>query len=111
MIYAVDFDNTIAFTNYPSEENVIPNYNLINFIKEKQSQGHKFILWTCREDKDLAFAVNWCKEHGLIFDAVNENLPEEIIRWNNDCRKVGADVYIDDRAITPNMIESEVEEQ
>ena len=23
-------------------------------------------------------AVEWCKEHGLVFDAINENLPERI---------------------------------
>ena len=37
-------------------------------------------------------------EHGLEFDAVNENLPEMIEWYGNDCRKVFADVYIDDKA-------------
>ena len=34
-------------------------------------------------------------------DAVNENLPERIEFFGGDCRKVGADVYIDDRAWNP----------
>ena len=32
-----------------------------------------------------------------MFDAVNENLPERIALYNNDCRKIGADYYIDDK--------------
>ena len=43
-------------------------------------------------------AVEWCMEYGLEFDAVNENL-QEMIEWHgNDCRKIFADVYIDDKA-------------
>ena len=38
-------------------------------------------------------------EHGLKFDAVNENLPEMIEWHGNDCRKIFADVYIDDKAV------------
>ena len=32
-------------------------------------------------------------------DAVNESLPEWIEAWGNDCRKVGADEYWDDKAV------------
>lgn len=37
--------------------------------------------------------------HGIIFDAVNENLPEIIEAFGGDCRKIFANEYIDDRAI------------
>ena len=40
-----------------------------------------------------------CKEKGLKFDRVNENLPERIRAFKGDCRKISADVYIDDRAV------------
>ena len=39
----------------------------------------------------------WCEEIGLVFDAVNDNLPENVSRYKNNCRKVNADYYIDDR--------------
>lgn len=42
-------------------------------------------------------AVDWCKRVGLEFDAVNENLPFMIERYGTDPRKIGADLYIDDR--------------
>ena len=40
---------------------------------------------------------------GLEFDAVNENLAEVQQMFNNDTRKVYADLYIDDKAIPHTM--------
>ena len=51
-------------------------------------------------------AVEWCKNQGIVFDAVNEPLPEQIARWNNDTRKVYADFYIDDKAVTVETMEA-----
>ena len=41
--------------------------------------------------------MEWCKEHGLIFDAVNDNLPEIVEAFGGNCRKIFANEYIDDR--------------
>lgn len=95
MIYAVDFDGTLCVDRYP--EIGEPRPGVIDFVKSEQTRGAKLILWTCRSGTDLDAAVKWCAAHGLTFDAVNENLPENIARHNNDCRKVYADRYIDDR--------------
>lgn len=46
-------------------------------------------------------AVEWCKARGLTFDTVNANLPELIDLYKNDCRKINADIYIDDKAVNP----------
>ena len=43
---------------------------------------------------------------GLVFDAVNEPLPEQIKRWGNDTRKIYADYYIDDKNMTIAQVES-----
>ena len=75
------------------------NEQLIQRIILMQRQGVKFILWTCREGKLLEDAVAWCKERGLIFDSVNDNLPERIEQYASNCRKVSADEYWDDRAV------------
>ena len=46
----------------------------------------------------LQSAIEWCADFGLGFDAHNANLPELIARYGNDCRKVGADYYCDDKS-------------
>ena len=43
----------------------------------------------------------WCKEHGLEFDYINENVPENVEKWGNDSRKIFAHEYIDDKATNP----------
>ena len=44
-------------------------------------------------------AVEWCRQQGLTFDAVNDNLPEIINLYGSNSRKVSCDYYIDDKAI------------
>lgn len=101
-IYAVDFDGTLAVNKFP--EIGEPNKALIDFLKERREAGDKVILYTCRVMHWLKEAVDWCKEQGLEFDAINANIPEKIKEWGNDTRKIYADYYIDDKAITPQMI-------
>lgn len=96
-IYAVDFDGTLCEAKFP--EIGAPNIALINHLIKRRKQGNKVILWTCRVGEWLQNAVNWCKEKGLEFDAVNTNIPEMIEYFGNDPRKVFADVYIDDKAV------------
>lgn len=94
-IYAVDFDGTLCENKWP--EIGEPIQEMIDYCKRLKEQGHKLILWTCRTEEQTEAAVKWCAEHGLEFDAVNENLPDEIVKYNNDPRKVGADYFIDDK--------------
>ena len=75
-IIAVDFDGTLCFSNWP--ELGEPNRPLIEFLLAQKRSGNKLILWTCRAGDALEKAVNWCHEHQLEFDAVNDNLPEII---------------------------------
>lgn len=94
---AVDFDGTLCKDAYP--EIGAPKWEVINTIKEYKSLGWKIILWTCRNKEHLTKAVDWCRAHGLEFDAVNENLPEVQATYGGDTRKVFADVYIDDKNV------------
>ena len=95
VVYAVDFDGTLTFNNYPDIGK--PNWTLIEFLKAEQAKGNKVILNTLRTGLHLAKAVRWCSVRGLKFDAVNENLPELIEEWGEDPRKIAAHYYIDDR--------------
>ena len=45
-------------------------------------------------------AVNWCRERGVEFYAINKDYPEERQEWNNHfSRKLKVDMWIDDRNI------------
>jgi hypothetical protein len=99
IIIAVDFDGTLAETDYPYIK--YGKWEVIKYVLSKQTHGAIIILNTCRHGKDLENAVTFCKEqYGLVFDYVNENVPELIEKYG-DCRKIAADFYIDDRAINP----------
>lgn len=96
MIIAVDFDGTLADTD--ATKIYSPNTKLINYLIDSRKNGSFVILWTCREGSRLDQAVEWCKNQGLEFDAVNDNLPGLKLFGMNP-RKVAADVYIDDKAV------------
>lgn len=96
-IYAVDFDGTLCESQWPGIG--APNTKLIEYLIKRQKEGAKIILWTCRIEEHLQEAVDWCAEHGLIFDAVNDNLPENVEKYGNNCRKIWATCYIDDLAV------------
>lgn len=103
MIIAVDFDGTLSFGEWPKIGT--PNEKLFQYLIQKQKSGDKIILWTCREMEDLDAAVLWCEKQGLIFDAVNDNLPEVIARWGGNSRKVDCDLYIDDKSVWADLYE------
>jgi len=99
MVIAVDFDGTIVEHRYPEigEERPFATETLRKLIEER----HKLILWTVREGQLLEDALNWCKERGVEFYAVNSDTSEEFIGdvTANNSRKLNADVFIDDRNV------------
>ena len=109
-IIAVDFDGTLCHDCYPKIG--APNLRLIYILKELQRKGTRLILWTCRCGAPLSDAIRWCAGHGLIFDAVNENLPEILEKYGTDSRKIFADIYIDDRSFAeiPVLCPAETDE-
>ena len=101
-IALVDFDGTIVGHDFPRIGDPLPQ--AFEVLKELKDAGWKLILWTCREDEGyninkqfLTAAVNYCKEHGVEFDAVNESLDECEFRPKGMRRKPYASVHIDDR--------------
>ena len=102
-IIAVDFDGTICENAWP--EIGEPKQDVIEYILYRQkTNGAKIILWTNRHGDKLDQAIAWCKEHGIAFDAVNENLPEIIEEFGGDTRKVFANEYLDDRSKSPKEV-------
>jgi len=99
---AIDFDGTIAETDFPIIIQPIPE--ALQFIAECRSRGVAVILWTCRTGWQLDDALVWCSQNRIRFDAVNCNLDD----WQDnfrrlfpdvptDCRKISADIHIDDK--------------
>ncbi|MBQ3553649.1 MAG: hypothetical protein IJA08_03130 [Clostridia bacterium] len=103
-IIAADFDGVLNLNSiYPKLGE--PNIELIKKLNKWQDYGNKIILWTCREGQFLDDAVKFCKTHGLYPDAINDNIPETVDYFGSNSRKVYADYYIDDKAITPAEID------
>lgn len=98
MIIAVDFDGTLCTNKYPQIGE--PNKQLFQILINKQKAGDIIILNTCRHGVFLEQAIDFCKSNGLNFEYVNCNTEEGIAKFG-DCRKIGADIYIDDKAISP----------
>lgn len=97
-IIAVDFDGTLVEDKFPEIGKPIEkNWALMLQARE---DGAKIILWTSRDPKNLDAAVEFCEERGFKFDAINENLPECQDLFNNDTRKIYANEYWEDKAIS-----------
>lgn len=100
MTIAVDFDGTIVEHCYPSIGKERPFAVATLRQLQRENPELKLILWTVREGQLLQNALEWCEKRGLSFYAVNSNFPEELpsaTAANQGCRKVTADIYIDDR--------------
>ena len=96
MTIAVDFDGTIVRHRYPKIGEEIPfaTQTLAMLARE----GHRLILWTVREGALLDEAVEWCRQRGVEFYAINRDFPEEDATGKGFSRKLKADLFLDDRS-------------
>lgn len=101
-IIAVDFDGTLVTNAWP--EIGVPITQVIEYVKYRQKNGARLILWTNRTGEPLKKAVAWCEQNGVVLSAVNENLPDIIEAYGGDCRKIFANEYLDDRAVPPDTV-------
>jgi hypothetical protein len=109
---AVDFDGTLceyAFPNIGKQND--QQKQLMKLLIELRSKGHKLILWTNRGNNEqyptLTEAIEWCKEKGLKFDAINENLPGQE-KLSGPSPKIMADYYIDDKVLEFGDLKSRI---
>lgn len=96
MKIAVDFDGTIVEHKYPAIGKVMPF--AFETLKMLQDKEHQLILWTYRSGPYLDEAVEFCRENGIEFYAVNASYPGETMD-DSKSRKIDCDCYIDDRNI------------
>jgi hypothetical protein len=101
IILAVDFDDTIAEVSFPNIKGFRKGAK--KYINKLYKEGYFITIWTCRTDKDecrdQTDAANFLKYHGVKFHLINENHYALNNRFKNDCRKVAADLYIDDKGL------------
>lgn len=108
LIIAVDFDGTIVEDAFPKIGK--PMLFAFETMKKLQKKGHRLILWTYRSGKHLNDAVEFCKENGIEFYAVNKSFPEEEYSEKYS-RKIHADLFVDDRNVGGFVGWSKVHEQ
>lgn len=72
----------------------------VAFLYKKHRNDYIWILNTCRKGQELLDAVYYlANDHNVFFDYINENT-DSIIATYGDTRKVSADIYIDNSAMT-----------
>ena len=98
---AIDFDGTIV-------ENIFPEIgaikqNVVDKMREWYEQGHTIIVWTCRTDQYAEEARKFLDDNEIPYHYFNENPTSPLGDW---CRKILADVYLDDRALNVDDLDS-----
>lgn len=104
-ILAIDFDLTICMSHYPEMGD--ERLNAGNVIRKLHQDGFGIVINTCREGLALADAIHWLNHHKIPYHYINCNFPHLISKFSADCRKISADVYIDDKCLTglPSWLE------
>ena len=109
----VDLDGTITLANTSDYENVLPNLELIQELKNYQKKGFNIVISTARNMRTyeknvgkinihtLPTIIAWLDKHDVPYDEILVGKP-----W---CGHEG--FYIDDRAIRPSEFVSKTEEE
>jgi len=98
MIISVDFDGTIVNgDNYPE----IGSLQLLadHVIRGWKEDGNTIIVNSCRTGRYEGQAVDFLVDSSIPFDYFNCNHPDQIKLYKMDCRKISADIYIDDKQL------------
>lgn len=98
LIIAVDFDGTIT-TEPDIGKELVLRENCKEVLERLSDDGVQLILWTCRSGAHLAEAELFLGSVGLlgVFNTINKQLPQVVEKYPDEARKVGADVYFDDK--------------
>ena len=95
IVIAIDFDGTIVEENYPLIGELREGAD--KYINKLHNEGHTIIIHTCRSGVYAREAFRFLVDKEIEFDYFNENDPRLIEMYDNDSRKISADLYIDDK--------------
>jgi hydroxymethylpyrimidine pyrophosphatase-like HAD family hydrolase len=96
MIINLDFDGTIFKEDWPNIGEILPSAK--DVINKLYDAGDTIVICTCRENHHRYDAEMALLDHGIKYHYFNENVPERIHQFGNDSRKIGADIYIEDKS-------------
>ena len=95
-IIAIDFDGCIV-------SNAFPDIGILQpYAKEvinKLYLEHRIIINTCRSQNYENNCIKFLNNNEINYDWINHNDPDQILKYNADCRKISADLYIDDKCL------------
>jgi len=97
MNLSIDFDGTICEHSFPEVGALRKDADV--YIRKLYEEGHKIIISTCRSGKYEGMAQDFLDDNDIPYHYINSNLPELIEHYGQDCRKISADVYIDDKCL------------
>ncbi len=97
LVLAIDFDGTIADTDYPKIHGLKDNAK--EKINALYAEGHTIIIHSCRVNQPAEMMKAFLDEQGILYHYINENAPDRIQTYGSDTRKISADLYIDDHNI------------
>lgn len=106
VVIGVDFDGTITTSPDISTKPMELQQGCYNTLYQLYNKGLgnyrvRLVLWTARTGQAYKEALEFLVENHLyhMFDAFNDQLPCTIVKYGESGRKLGADVYIDDRNV------------
>ena len=94
---SVDFDGTIVEDGFPGIGKIKKGAK--EYINKMYDDGYNILINTCRTGGYEGDAENFLRRSGINYHYINNNLPSSIEYFKQDCRKLSADVYIDDRCL------------
>jgi len=93
-LIAVDMDGVLCHGEpwKVADADLPPNIEMINYINSLYKKGAHIVIYTARFPDFYQSTLDWLIKHGVLFHGINMRI------------KIGADLYIDDKAINSNDI-------
>jgi hypothetical protein len=102
ILLAIDFDLTIANSQpFPKIQGLKKGAK--KYINKLVNEGYHITIWTCRTDCEkgnhLSEALSFLNGEGVMYHSANKNYEPLNKCFGNDCRKISADFYVDDKGL------------
>lgn len=96
-IISIDWDGTVVENAYPEIGELRKNAKEV--INRLFDEGFVILINTCRAGMYEGEVYKFLVKNQIAFNYINCNLPSQIEHFGMDCRKLSADIYIDDKQL------------